>query len=222
MPNKCNMRALIDLAGKTFGDWSVVGSEHIRGKYDTHWLCRCSCGVEREVRSAALRLGESTHCGHRSKLGGMSKTHARERNVWYGLFIRCGKQRGYESIAVCDRWTGENGFINFIADMGRRPENTTLDRIDPLKGYDKSNCRWAVWQMQKRNKRNVRAAVVDGVPVPMSAAMVLMSKKATEGWIPVVTFSRPSAIREQIAAFLGAPPSSSARPCSYGPDELHE
>lgn len=60
---------------------------------------------------------------------------------------------GGRGIKVCDRWLGRNGFVNFLADMGERPEGLTLDRIDVNRGYEKSNCRWATQEEQMRNQR---------------------------------------------------------------------
>ena len=58
---------------------------------------------------------------------------------------------GARGIKVCKRWFKFNNFLN---DMGERPEGKTLDRIDGEKGYFKSNCRWASWDEQRRNKKN--------------------------------------------------------------------
>lgn len=56
----------IDLLGKTFERWTVIGPKRmIPG--GTKWLCRCECGTEREVKSASLRGGLSTSCGCRQK-----------------------------------------------------------------------------------------------------------------------------------------------------------
>lgn len=48
---------VIDLTGKRFGKWLVLGG-YSRGK----WLCRCDCGIEKMVLGAGLRYGRSTKC----------------------------------------------------------------------------------------------------------------------------------------------------------------
>ena len=47
-------------------------------------------------------------------------------------------------------------YENFLADMGPRPEGTTLDRKDNWKGYNKENCRWATHEEQQNNRRERR------------------------------------------------------------------
>jgi hypothetical protein len=61
---------------------------------------------------------------------------------------------GARGIKVCDRW--KNSFLDFLADMGAKPEGKTIDRIDNSLGYNPENCRWATWEEQCENKSNTR------------------------------------------------------------------
>jgi len=56
---------------------------------------------------------------------------------------------GGKGVKVCDRWM--ESFMNFYADMGDRPEGTSIDRINGNGNYEPSNCRWATINEQNRN-----------------------------------------------------------------------
>lgn len=62
---------------------------------------------------------------------------------------------GGRGITVCDRWTGRDGFWNFVTDMGPRPEGHSIDRIDNDLGYSPDNCRWADAHTQRVNQRRM-------------------------------------------------------------------
>ena len=60
-------------------------------------------------------------------------------------------------MVVCERWSGENGFVNFLTDMGERPPGMTLDRYPDQDGnYEPTNCRWATIDQQAQNRRHVK------------------------------------------------------------------
>lgn len=78
--------------------------------------------------------------------------------IWGAMIQRCRNPRnkqykdyGGRGITVCDRWTS---YSNFAADMGPRPTDLSLDRINNNKGYSPENCKWSTRQEQNSNKRN--------------------------------------------------------------------
>lgn len=58
---------------------------------------------------------------------------------------------GGAGVMVCERWLS---FENFIADMGLRPEGTTLGRILDMGNYEKGNAFWQTRQEQSLQKSN--------------------------------------------------------------------
>lgn len=79
---------------------------------------------------------------------------------WKSMQERCYDPRnasyeryGAAGITVCQRWRDD--FLNFLADMGARPDKSwSLDRIDGTGNYEPSNCRWATKAQQDANRRN--------------------------------------------------------------------
>lgn len=98
------------------------------------------------------------------------KRRTPEFDTWYNMKRRCSdpnnemyKNYGGRGIKVCERWLGDDGFSNFLADMGEKPsEKHSIDRIDVDGGYCPENCRWATVGQQAANKRNSIRVIVDG------------------------------------------------------------
>ena len=159
--------------GEPFGSWTVRSlGEGLVAKHN-FCVCECVCGVVKPVRETNLTRGRSTNCGceRDKKTGDRFRKHGESRGgktaeyiAWRGMMTRCTNPNeprwddyGGRGIIVCERWTGPDGYANFLADMGRRPSRRhSLDRKDNDGNYEPENCRWATKKEQARNKRNSR------------------------------------------------------------------
>jgi hypothetical protein len=85
----------------------------------------------------------------------------------------CYKNYGGRGITVCSRWQGQDGFTNFLTDMGPRPSlEYTLDRFPDNNGnYEPGNCRWATRKQQARNSRKNHLETIGGATKVMSEWM---------------------------------------------------
>lgn len=163
-----------DITGQRFGRLVVEGI-HERRNSKIYWLCWCDCGGTAITRADFLKTGHTTSCGcyHEELIKeGTNTTHkmwdSKTYKSYYAMVQRCTNPNHqhyhlYKNRNICDRWTERNGFINFLEDMGERPEGMTLDRIDNMKGYDKDNCRWVKHLEQMRNTNRSKWWFVEGI-----------------------------------------------------------
>lgn len=162
--------------------WIKTGETRRDKRSVLHERCICVCGKESWVYRHKDEILDTQCClncklrwkgylGHLSsnKQHGHVKLNSYTYKTWRSMKSRCYnkgvsnyKYYGGRGIVVCDRW--KNSFLNFLEDMGERPyPEATLDRIDPNKNYEKSNCQWKSQAENNNRKATVRYVEHNGV-----------------------------------------------------------
>lgn len=165
-----------DETGNRHGRLTVVGRV-FRHPTKAYWECICDCGTTVVVRGDGLRGGGTSSCGCLRKERALAAVvkHGRYKDsiykIWKGINERCLNPRrkefhryGGRGITVCDRWHRGNpdGFENFLSDMGERPGELSIDRIDSDGPYSPENCRWATRKEQQNNRSSNRLFTFEG------------------------------------------------------------
>lgn len=223
------MSLTVDIAGDRFGAIVAIRPTGEIAKSGRVWIVRCDCGREARRTPALLRrrqkLGNQQSCGdrlcpHRVRSPGflpgqqVRLRHGAKRragatpeyNTWCKIISRCHDPRdkrfeyyGARGITVCERWRGEDGFVKFLADMGKRPpDKSSIDRKDNALGYSPNNCEWSTSREQNRNKRSNRLVTIgaetmcvtdwslrNGIPAKTAFSRIYM------GWDLVAAVTTP-------------------------------
>lgn len=171
-------------------------------------IVKCTCGVEKDIRTDHLRRSLVKSCGCYRKVSpttfqethGMSLTT--EYEIWASMKKRFNNpahaaypRYGGRGVTVCPEW---EKFENFYADMGPRPTGMSIERKDNDEGYSKGNCIWATDTEQSNNRRNVKKFHIGDThgsiaevcrALGMPRATVWARLKA--GWEPQKAFTEP-------------------------------
>ncbi len=160
-----------------------------------------------------LRHGKSRSCGclavklrteHGNTIGGIPTP---EYRCWTEMKQRCLNPRkdffaiyGGRGIKVCERWL--SSFDNFLADMGRRPPGTSLDRRDTNGNYEPGNCRWATPMQQQHNIRSNHLITINGETrcvqewnAVLGFSRGLISNRMRRGWSAEEALATPCGVR---------------------------
>ena len=155
------MAPIRDITTQRFGRLTARGLVTIVRRR-TIWEFVCDCGAVVEKPSHHVIRGAIASCGCLRAEGNSNRRHSmtgtREYRSWGNMLNRCRNPNsedysdyGGRGIRVCERWLR---FENFYADMGSRPQGTSIDRIDVDGNYEPANCRWATPIEQRWNRRD--------------------------------------------------------------------
>lgn len=162
-------RKLIDLTGQTFGRLIVIRQVESRNQ-QRRWLADCSCGNQTIVTTKNLNNGQTRSCGCLQYSGDGRRTHGMTNTptyvTWLNMRARCLNpdnpaypRYGGRGITIDPRWSN---FATFLADMGERPNNTSLERCENDGNYTMENCIWGTDEEQANNKRNNHLLTLQG------------------------------------------------------------
>jgi hypothetical protein len=165
------MSKIIDRTGQQYGRLTVLNRGKLDSK-DTYWLCKCSCGSEKEYSSRSLRDGTKS-CGCQTKEITRSRSikhglyKSSTYHSWSGMKSRCNNPNnqdyaiyGGRGIKLEPSWLS---FEKFLEDMGTCPVGYSIDRIDNNGDYTPSNCRWVNAKTQANNRNSNILITYNGV-----------------------------------------------------------
>lgn len=157
--------------------WTTT-EKTIRKHGELYIQCVCKCGTIKYIKEIYLKKEVSKSCGcMKSKLlseaafihgqSGQYNTATKTYNSWHAMIQRCINinhqayhNYGARGITVCNRW---RKFENFFSDMGERPPECELDRIDVNGNYEPKNCRWVSKKENSQNTRYSKRWIINGI-----------------------------------------------------------
>jgi len=154
------------LPGDRYGRLVVLAEAESQGspRKRRYVPVKCDCRIERVVSVECLRSGHTKSCGcyNREMLRNRA-THGKSKaplyKIWCDIHYRCENPNstGYHNyggrgITVCRAWRKFEPFQSWAITNGYI-DGLTIERQNNNKNYTPSNCRWATYAQQNRNRR---------------------------------------------------------------------
>ena len=178
-------RRSADLYGQVFGRLVIEDYLGVTPRNQAVWRALCECGKRVVVKAADVLSGSTTSCSclqktllttrNKQSTDPWRRAHQREYSSYISARRRCLDPTDkdyyrYGAVGITFNSAWAKSFRKFCADVGDRPEGTTLDRIDTTKGYEPGNVRWATPVKQAENRRSTVWVELHGKRMSATAA----------------------------------------------------
>ena len=208
-----------DMTGEKYGRLTVLeyagNRQELTGSSnrDAMWRCRCDCGKVIVTGRSNLITGNTVSCGCYNREINLKRliTHGESKSrlykCWEAIIQRTlnpknvsyKKHYGSKGITVCDEWRKYENFAKWAKENGYR-DDLTIDRIDPTKGYEPSNCRWATYKEQNNHLSRNHYITLWGRTQTMKqwadelgySYGTIVSRICRYGWPPEKAFTTPT------------------------------
>ena len=202
--------------------FTIVGERfRVRGPKRSKYyvVAQCGCGNRLILLHTRVCTRATTHCGcernyakgerHPQYSHGNSGSYT--YSSWCAMKSRClcptdkdYKRYGERGIQICPEWLY---FDRFLKDMGERPPNTTIERVDNNGDYTPDNCVWATAKVQANNRRSKSKITINGETKQLSEWVAIygavslstaQTRMYRDKWNPIDAVSLPPDKRRRV------------------------